>query len=100
MKEKCKKYSVLAVLLSVWTPLFIGYLYYDGLAEVDQLSPSLIFENPDQENLVADQQSKGKIIVTGLESFGSPERSDFSEPFLPFSPRTISLAHLRIPLRC
>jgi hypothetical protein len=100
VKRKFGKLSILAILFSLWLPLYTGYLYCDGLGEVDLLSPTLIFENPDQENLLVDQQSKGKTFLTSLDSLGVLERSNFSEPLLHFSLRTVSLAKLSIPLRC
>lgn len=96
----CKKLSILAIVFSLWLPLYTGYLYYDGLGEVDVLSPTLIFENPDQENLPADQQSKGKAFLTNLDPLGILERCNFSEPLLQFSLRPILLARLSVPLRC
>ena len=96
----CKKLSTLAIVFSLWLPLHTGYLYYDGLGEVDVLSPTLIFENPDQEILPADQQSKGKAFLTNLDALGILERSNFSEPFLQFSLRPVLLARLSVPLRC
>lgn len=98
--RKCKKLSLLAIVFSLWLPLYTGYLYYDGLGEVDVLSPTLIFENPDQENLSADQQSKGKAFLTNLNPLGILEQSNFSEPLLQFSTRTVFLARLSVPLRC
>jgi hypothetical protein len=98
--RKCKKLSILAIFFSLWLSLYTGYLYYDGLGEVDVLSPTLIFENPDQENLPADQPSKGKAFLTNLDPPGILERSNFSEPLLQFSLRTILLARLSVPLRC
>jgi hypothetical protein len=96
----CKKLSTLAIVFSLWLPLYTGYLYYDGLGEVDVLSPTLIFENPDQEILPADQQSKGKAFLTNLDALGILERCNFSEPLLQFSLRPILLARLSVPLRC
>ena len=99
MRKKCKKVSILAVIFSLWVPLFIGYLNYDGYGEVDLLSPNLIFENPDQENLLVDQ-GKGKVFVTGLDSFGILEMSNISDPYLHFLLPSVSLAPLSVPLRC
>jgi len=96
----CKKLSILAIVFSLWLPLYTGYLYYDSLGEADVLSPTLIFENPDQENLPADQQSKGKAFLTNLVALGILERSNFSEPFLQFSLRPVLPARLSVPLRC
>ncbi len=40
-----------------------AYLQYNDLTEIDFLSPQPSFENPDQENLLTDEQSKIKIFV-------------------------------------
>ena len=99
MRRKCEKLSILAVIFSLWLPFFTGYMYYDGYGEVDLLSPNLILENPDQENVLADQ-TKGKVFVAGLDSSGILEASDFSEPFFHFSLPSAFLPRLSVPLRC
>jgi len=100
VKRKYRKLSVLAIAFSLWLPLYTGYLYYEGLGEVDLLSPNLIFENPDQENLPADQQSKGKTFLTNLDLLGNLEQSSFSESLVHFSLGTVSLFQSSLPLRC
>lgn len=99
-KEKYNRELVLAILFALWLPLYTGYLAYDGLVEVDLLSPTLIFENPDQDSLLADQQSKWKPFPVSADSTGIAEGSPFPEPVLLFSMPTSSPSPLSISLRC
>ncbi len=54
---------LLAVGISLLLAAYPGYLQYNSFVEIDFLSTHPSFENLDQENLLADEQSKTKIFV-------------------------------------
>jgi hypothetical protein len=77
-----------------------AYLQYNDVTEIDFLSPHPSFENPDQENLLTDEQSRTKIAALNF----SPEISLFailpSEPIPIASFQIISLELPATILRC
>ncbi len=77
-----------------------AYLQYNDLTEIDFLSPHPSFENPDQENLLSDDQSRSKISVLTF----SPEISlfgyFFSEPISRVSFKIFSPVLPAANLRC
>ncbi len=91
---------MVAIFFSLWLPLSSAYLSYDGLGEVDFLAPFLIFENPDQDDLLVDQQSKDRIFLADLDPLGVLLQFYFFKPFIESSRPALSSAHLSTPLRC
>jgi hypothetical protein len=100
VKRKYKTLSILAICFSAYLSLSSAYVFCDRLEEVDFLSPTLIFENPDQEDLLADQQSKEKIFFPGVDFFDVHEQVHLFEPTDRSSSLLSLLAgHSSIPLR-
>ena len=91
---------LLAIGISFVIAAYPVYLQYNSFIEIDFLSPHPSFENLDQENLLADEQSKTKIFV--LNSY--PEvflLGIFFEEHLPrLSFRVFSLHQPASILRC
>jgi len=90
----------LAILISIFIPLFSAFLDYYELADADFLSRNINFENPDQENLLIDQHDEFKVFI----SCASPNRFlpelELLEQF-PLSPSaTCSLDQKTFVLRC
>jgi hypothetical protein len=77
-----------------------AYLQYNDLIEIDSLSPHPSFENLDQENSLADEQSKTKVFVLNP----SPEifllGVFFPEPLPRLSFQIFSPDHPTAILRC
>ena len=77
-----------------------AYLHYNDLMEIDSLSPHPSLENLDQENALADEQSKTKVFVLN----SSPEFSlsgTFLRELLPCpSSQIFFLDHPTAVLRC
>jgi hypothetical protein len=77
-----------------------AYLQFNDLMEIDCLSPHPWFENLDQENSLADEQSKTKVFVLNP----SPEfflfGTLFGEPLPRLSYQIFSLDHATAILRC
>jgi len=80
--------------------VYPAYLQYNDLLEIDCLSPHPSIENLDQENLLADEQNRIKIVVLSF----SPVISLFSnlsrEEIPPLSFQMFSLDHPSAILRC
>ncbi len=82
MESRLKKAQPFLLVLAICLLLALcpAYLQYNDLTEIDFLSPHPSFENPDQENLLSDDQGRSKISVLTF----SPEISlfgyFFSEP--------------------
>jgi hypothetical protein len=92
--------SILLILIAFLLAASPAYFLHNDLVEIDFLSPHHSFENPDQENLLADKPDIQKILAQSLSSFISI--SSFSSieqlPRLSFD---IFSADRRIPiLRC
>jgi hypothetical protein len=90
----------LVILISLSIPLFSAYLDYYDLAEGDFLFCDIGFENPDQENLLIDQQSESKVFISSAFSTMLPPAIDFLEQFTHFSFPTCSLDQKTFILRC
>jgi hypothetical protein len=56
--------TFLVIAISLFIPIFPAYLHYCNLAEADLLSLDLCIENPDQENLLIDQQNESKVFIS------------------------------------
>ncbi len=59
---------LLAIGISFLLAAYPAYLHYNSFIEIDFLSIHPSFENLDQENLLADEQSKTKIFVLNSSS--------------------------------
>ena len=101
MKKRLRKTQPLLV-IAIFFLLAVcpAYLQYNNLIEIDSLSPHPSFENLDQENSLADEQSKTKIFVLNP----SPEifllGIFFREPLPRHSFQMFSLDHPTGILRC
>ncbi len=64
MRTKLQRIQyLLAIGISLVVAAYPVYLQYNSFMEIDFLSPHPSFENLDQDNLLADEQSKIKIFV-------------------------------------
>ena len=70
---------VLAILITLSISLLSAYLDYYDLAEADFLSWNMRFENPNQENLLLDQQIEFKAFISSVLSLIFHEVIDLSE---------------------
>jgi hypothetical protein len=82
--ERIKSFLVITIFLFlvVWP----AYLQYNGLIELDMLSPNAAFENLDPNKLIAEKQEETNLLVSAV----SPPVSFFG-----FSP-IASLAYLSL----
>jgi len=101
MKSKPRKSQPLLVIaICSLLALCPAYLQYNDLIEIDSLSPHPAIENLDQENSLADEQSKTKILVLN----SSPEifllGIFFGEPLPRLSYQIFSLDQPATILRC
>jgi len=70
---------VLVLLISFSLYLLSAYLNYRDLSEADFVTRDICFENPDQDNLLADQHDESKVLISTASSMKFPERIDFVE---------------------
>ncbi len=65
MKSRPRKTPSFLLVIAICSLLVVcpAYLQYNGLLEIDSMSPHPSFENLDQENSLADEQSKTKVFV-------------------------------------
>jgi hypothetical protein len=91
---------LLFILITLFIPLYSAYLDYCDLAEADLLCCDMSFENPDQENLLIDQQDESKVFLSSGFSMHFPPGIDLLEqlPYLSFT--TCSLDQKTFILRC
>ncbi len=89
-----------AVIFSLWLPFYAGYLSVDSLSEVDFLSSVFIFENPDEENTVIDQQSRGKSLPGIMDLPEGFQQTGFLKLLLSSIYNPVSPPHSVVPLRC
>lgn len=67
MKRRLKLIQFpLVILISILIPLLSGYLDYSDLADVDFPSRDKSFENPEQVDLLIDQQNELKLFASGF----------------------------------
>jgi len=101
MKKRLRKTQPLLV-IAICSLLAVcpAYLQYNDLIEIDSLSPHPSFENLEQENSLADEQSKTRVFVLNP----SPEifllGIFFREPFPCLSFQIFSIDHPSAILRC
>lgn len=91
---------VLVFLISFSIPLLSAYLDYCDLREADFLSCDICFENPDQDNLLIDQHSESKVLLSSAISIRFLPGIDFLEQFLLSSFITYSVDPKTSILRC
>jgi hypothetical protein len=91
---------VLVFLISFSVPLLSAYLDYCDLREADFLSCDICFENPDQDNLLIDQHSEFKVLLSSAFSIRFLPGIDFLEPFPLSSFITYSVDPKTSILRC
>jgi len=102
MKSRPRKPQpfLLVIAISFLLAVCPAYLQYNDLMEIDSLSPHPSFENFDQENSLADEQSKTKVFVLNP----SPEISllgvFFPAPLPRLSFQIFSPDHPTAILRC
>ena len=91
---------VLAILITLSISLLSAYLDYYDLAEADFLSRNVSFENPDQENLLIDQQIEFKVFISSAFSLIIHEVTDFSNHLPRLTLEAPSLEQKITILRC
>ena len=102
MKSRPRKPQSFLLVIAICSLLAMcpAYLQYNDLLEIDSLLPHPSFENLDQENSLADEQSKTKVFVLNP----SPEifllGIFFGEQIPPLSFQIFSLDHPTAILRC
>jgi hypothetical protein len=102
MKSRPRETQSFLLVIAICSLLAVcpAYLQYNDLIEIDFLSPHPSFENLDQENSLADDQSKIKVFVLNP----SPEifllGIFLGEPIPRLSFQIFSLDHPTAILRC
>jgi hypothetical protein len=74
----------LVIIISLFIPISLAYLNYYNLAKADFISLDLSFENPDQENLLLDQQNESKVFILSAFSILFPSGINLLKKFPPF----------------
>jgi len=90
----------LVILITLSISLLSAYLDYYDLAEADFLSWNIVFENPDQENLLLDQQIEFKVFISSVFSLIFREIIDLSEHLPRFTFTRYSLDQKTFIPRC
>ena len=80
MKSKSIQ-TLLVIAISSFIVIFPAYLRYADLSEIDLSSTDLIFENPDQDDQINDQQHECSAPVLSSSSTTLPERPHLSNSF-------------------
>ena len=77
---------VLVILITLSISLLLAYRDYYDLTEADFPSRNMSFGNPDEENLLIDQQIEFKVFISSAFSLMIHEVTDFSKhlPHLAF----------------
>jgi hypothetical protein len=91
---------LLAIGISFVLIAYPVYLQYNNLIEIDFLSTHPSFESLDQENLLADEQSKIKIFVPNSSPEVNLLKIFFQEQVPRFSFQVFSLQPSASILRC
>ncbi len=92
---------LLAVAISSFIVIFPAYLRYADLSETDLSSADLIFENPDQDDQINDQQHESDARLINLFSTIFPQKLDLLlNPFSHFLPAETSENQKTSVLRC
>jgi len=91
---------VLVILITLSISLLLAYRDYYDLAEADFLSWNMRFENPDQENLLLDQQIEFKVFISNVFSLIFHEVIDLSEHLPRFTFPQPSFNQKAFILRC
>ena len=101
MKKRPRKPQPLLV-IAICSLLAVcpAYLQYNDLMEIDSLSPHPSIENLDQENLLADEQNRIKIVVLSFSPVISLFSNLSSEEIPRLSFQIFSLDDLTAILRC
>ena len=66
MKKLIGIRPLLVIVISLFIPVFLAYLYYDSLAGADFLSSTLSYQNVDKESSSVDPLSKSKVFALGF----------------------------------
>ena len=99
MKRKAIK-NCLAIAISCFILIFPVYLRFSNLTEIKPFSADLIFENPDQDDQIQDQQQGSDLFsLSEIYAVSLPETNPF-ESFCHFYSPVLSLDHKNCVLRC
>ncbi len=101
MKKRLKKIHIfLFIAISLFIVALPAYLHCTNLSEANSFFPDLIFENPDQENGLADYENELKVFgLTGFSIISLPGTNLFEQSSHFFS-QVFSLRHKTLVLLC
>jgi hypothetical protein len=91
---------LLAIAISSFIVVFPAYLRYNDLSETDLSSTDLIFENPDQDDQLNDQQHESDGVLLSLLSVTFLPSTHLLNPFSPLLAPDISTHCKTSILRC
>lgn len=86
--------------ISFFLLLHPAYLQYNNLVEVDFFSSNPTFENLDQEDMLADQQSKVKVLASSISTVIFLLRINLVAQLPRLSFQIFSFDHQTYILRC
>ena len=90
----------LAIVISLFVPIFLAYLHYDSLTGADFLSSTMSYQNLDPEGSSVDSLSKSKTFTTSFTCFASLPGVNLITQLLHLVPQTSFLQQRTSVLRC
>jgi uncharacterized protein YjbI with pentapeptide repeats len=91
---------LLAIVISLFIPVYPAYLHYDNLTGADFLSSNLSYQNLDEQSPSVDSPNKSKVFTTSFTHFVSLSGANLITQLLHFVPQTSFLQQRTSILRC
>jgi hypothetical protein len=91
---------LLAIVISLFVPVFLVYLHYDSLTGADFLSSTTSYQNLDPESSSVDSLNKSKTFTPSFTCFVSLPGVNLITQLLHLVPQTSFLQQRTSVLRC
>ena len=91
---------LLAIVISLFVPVFLAYLHYDSLTGADFLSSTTSYQNLDPESSSVDSLNKSKTFTPSFTCFVSLPGANLITQLLHLVPQTSFLQQRTSVLRC
>ena len=100
MKKLKGVQPLLAIVISLFVPVFLAYLHYDSVTGADFLSSTTSYQNLDPESSSVDSLNKSKTFTPSFNAFVSSPGVNLSTQPLHSVPPTSFLQKRTSILRC
>jgi hypothetical protein len=92
--------TILAIVISLFIPVFLAYLHYDSLTGADFLSSTLSYQNLDQESTLVEFLNKSKTFTSSSTCYVFLPGVNLSAQPLHSAPQTSFIQQRTSVLRC